>query len=74
MGFAKASSTRVSARTSPPSAEVMEGSGHDVSFTNFSLDVVSVDKKIKIVQFCTRAIGGPVRELHRDVKAASGCR
>lgn len=51
--------------------EVLEETGHEVSVHEF-LGSMSypVDKKIKIVQFWhMRAIGGPVRELHRDVKA-----
>lgn len=51
--------------------EVLEETGHEVSVHEF-LGSMSypVDKKIKIVQFWhMRAIGGPVRELNRDVKA-----
>jgi 8-oxo-dGTP diphosphatase len=51
--------------------EVLEETGHDVSVHEF-LGSMSypVDRKIKIVQFWhMRAIGGPVRELDRDVKA-----
>jgi 8-oxo-dGTP diphosphatase len=51
--------------------EVLEETGHDVSVHEF-LGSMSypVDSKIKIVQFWhMRAIGGPVRELNRDVKA-----
>ena len=51
--------------------EVLEETGHDVSVHEF-LGSMSypVDRKIKIVQFWhMRAIGGPVRELNRDVKA-----
>jgi len=51
--------------------EVLEETGHDVSVHEF-LGSMSypVDSKIKIVQFWhMRTIGGPVRELNRDVKA-----
>jgi 8-oxo-dGTP diphosphatase len=51
--------------------EVLEETGHEVSVHEF-LGAMSypVDSKIKIVQFWhMRTIGGPVRELNRDVKA-----
>ena len=51
--------------------EVLEETGHEVSVHEF-LGSMSypVDSKIKIVQFWhMRTIGGPVRELNRDVKA-----
>ena len=51
--------------------EVLEETGHDVSTHEF-LGSMSypVDDRIKIVQFWhMRAVGGPVRELTRDVKA-----
>jgi len=51
--------------------EVLEETGHEVSVHEF-LGSMSypVDSKIKIVQFWhMRTIGGPVRELDRDVKA-----
>jgi 8-oxo-dGTP diphosphatase len=51
--------------------EVLEETGHDVSVHEFLGSMAyPVDRKIKIVQFWhMRAIGGPVRELNRDVKA-----
>jgi 8-oxo-dGTP diphosphatase len=51
--------------------EVLEETGHEVSIREF-LGAMSylVGGKIKIVQFWhMRAVGGPVRELMRDVKA-----
>ncbi|MPZ36519.1 MAG: NUDIX domain-containing protein [Rhizobiales bacterium] len=51
--------------------EVLEETGHEVSTYEF-LGSMSypVDERIKIVQFWhMRAVGGPVRELTRDVKA-----
>lgn len=51
--------------------EVLEETGHEVSVHEF-LGSMSypVATKIKIVQFWhMRAVGGPVRELNRDVKA-----
>jgi 8-oxo-dGTP diphosphatase len=51
--------------------EVLEETGHEVSTHEF-LGSMSypVDHRIKIVQFWhMRATGGPVRDLHRDVKA-----
>jgi len=51
--------------------EVLEETGHEVSTHEFLGSMsYSVGGKIKIVQFWhMRAIGGPVRELMRDVKA-----
>ena len=51
--------------------EVLEETGHDVSVHEFLGSMVyPVASKMKIVQFWhMRAIGGPVRELTRDVKA-----
>jgi 8-oxo-dGTP diphosphatase len=51
--------------------EVLEETGHDVSVHEFLGSLAyPVDSKIKVVQFWhMRAIGGPVRELNRDVKA-----
>ena len=51
--------------------EVLEETGHEVSTHEF-LGSMSypVDHRIKIVQFWhTARYGGPVRDLHRDVKA-----
>jgi 8-oxo-dGTP diphosphatase len=51
--------------------EVIEETGHDVSVHEFLGSMAyPVDSKFKVVQFWhMRAIGGPVRELARDVKA-----
>lgn len=51
--------------------EVLEETGHEVSVHEFLGSMAyPVDSKIKIVQFWhMRAIGGPVRDLTRDVKA-----
>ena len=51
--------------------EVLEETGHEVSVHEFLGSMAyPVASKIKIVQFWhMRAIGGPVRELNRDVKA-----
>ena len=51
--------------------EVLEETGHEVSVHEFLGSMAyPVDSKIKIVQFWRmRVIGGPVRELNRDVKA-----
>jgi 8-oxo-dGTP diphosphatase len=51
--------------------EVLEETGHEVSVHEFLGSMVyPVDSKMKVVQFWhMRAVGGPVRELTRDVKA-----
>lgn len=51
--------------------EVLEETGHEVSVHEFLGSMVyPVASKMKVVQFWhMRAIGGPVRELTRDVKA-----
>jgi 8-oxo-dGTP diphosphatase len=56
--------------------EVIEETGHDVSVHEFLGSMTyPVESKIKVVQFWhMRAIGGPVREVARDVKAVKCCR
>jgi 8-oxo-dGTP diphosphatase len=51
--------------------EVIEETGHDVSVHEFLGSMTyPVESKIKVVQFWhMRAIGGPMREIARDVKA-----
>ena len=51
--------------------EVLEETGHDVSVHEFLGSMSHKDDtKLKIVQFWRmRAVGGPIRELMRDVKA-----